>query len=312
MYAKSRGLPDEEGQKRKRTREAINRELDKIRNYVPDVGVFGDSGVGKSTLCNALFGSDIAKVSHTSAGTRSVQRIRVEGRDSYSGIHLFDVPGIGEDPERHAEYLKLYKRLVSWESGNVTDSHHDDGDMPEKPLDLVIWAIDSSSRNYSSSIEAYREVIKPSKCPAVFVLTKAEKIEPHREWDLQNNRPGLTQEKHLNKRIIDISGQFEIPANKIVDVSAIDKYNLEKLVETIVHTLPNESKFSFTREANDEYVNDKSRAEAEEGVWDSIKKKFADMWDTVKYEVYEQAKEEAKKAIPIIAAGIAAWLKRKK
>ena len=311
MYAKSRGLPDEEGQKRKRTREAINKELDKIRNYVPDVGVFGDSGVGKSTLCNALFGSETAKVSHTSAGTRSVQRIPIEGREGSVGIHLFDVPGVGEDPDRHTEYLKLYKRLVSWESGKVADSHYDDGDMPEKSLDLVIWAIDSSSRSLRSSIEAYNEAIKPSHCPTVFVLTKAEKIEPDEEWDKQNNRPGPTQASHLNQRIIDISGQFDISANKIIAVSAKYKYNLEKLVETIVHTLPNESKFSFTREANDEFVTEETRAEAEEGIWESVKNKFFDVWDFVKDDIFEQVTDGLKKAAPAIVAAAFAWFKRK-
>ena len=77
MSDKLSELPDKEDQKRQRIKEAINRELNKIRNYVPDVGIFGDSGVGKSTLCNALFGSETAKVSHTSAGTRTAQRIRV-------------------------------------------------------------------------------------------------------------------------------------------------------------------------------------------------------------------------------------------
>ena len=34
-----------------------------VRTYVPKIGVFGVTGVGKSSLCNALFGSDVAVIS---------------------------------------------------------------------------------------------------------------------------------------------------------------------------------------------------------------------------------------------------------
>ena len=39
--------------------EKIKKEITKIRTYVPKVAIFGDTGVGKSSLCNALFGSHL-------------------------------------------------------------------------------------------------------------------------------------------------------------------------------------------------------------------------------------------------------------
>ena len=36
-------------------RKAIERRISKLRNYSPRIGVFGKTGAGKSSLCNALF-----------------------------------------------------------------------------------------------------------------------------------------------------------------------------------------------------------------------------------------------------------------
>lgn len=74
--------------------EAIKAEISRIRNYTPKVAVFGDTGVGKSSLCNALFGKEIAEISDVEACTRKPQEILLSGSDA--GITLIDVPGIGE------------------------------------------------------------------------------------------------------------------------------------------------------------------------------------------------------------------------
>ncbi|MDD9232520.1 50S ribosome-binding GTPase [Aeromonas hydrophila] len=57
----------------------ISDRIKKIRTYTPKVGVFGNSGVGKSSLCNALFGKDIAKISDVEACTRKPQEILIGG-----------------------------------------------------------------------------------------------------------------------------------------------------------------------------------------------------------------------------------------
>jgi predicted GTPase len=36
------------------TLQAILDKIEQTRNYTPKVGIFGNSGVGKSSLCNAL------------------------------------------------------------------------------------------------------------------------------------------------------------------------------------------------------------------------------------------------------------------
>lgn len=269
--------------------EKIKNEISKIRNYTPKVAIFGDTGVGKSSLCNALFGKNIAEISDVEACTRAPQEILLSGEGN--GITLLDVPGVGEDPQRHAEYRELYKSLLPG-------------------LDLVIWAIKADDRKYATSIEIYQEILKPNleKCPVIFVITQADKIEPHRKWDVQKNEPGEEQVVNLTKKINDISSRFNVSTNKIVAVSANDSWNLVELVNKVVDILPNEKKYSFTREAKEETVSEEAAKNAEIGIFEEIKKKAGEAWDYIKYEATDIIVDKVKEYTPKIAHTFIRWL----
>ena len=271
--------------------ERINAELNRVRNYIPKVGIFGDTGVGKSSLCNALFGKDIAKISNVEACTRHPQEILV-GDKGKGGIVLVDVPGVGEDPARHKEYIELYKSLVP-------------------NLDLVLWAIKSDDRKYLSAIDVYNEVLLPSiqKCPVVFVITQADKIEPYREWNINENKPGPNQEKNIALKANDISSRFNIPTNKIIAISSSDGYNLVELVNRVVEVLPNEKKYSFTREAKEGNVSEEAARNAEKGVFDHIKEYAGKAWDAVKDVVVPVIVESATKVVKHAAKAVVSWFK---
>ena len=271
--------------------ERINAELNRVRNYTPKVGIFGDTGVGKSSLCNALFGKDIAKISNVVACTRHPQEILV-GDKGKGGIVLVDVPGVGEDPARHKEYIELYKSLVP-------------------NLDLVLWAIKSDDRKYLSAIDVYNEVLLPSiqKCPVVFVITQADKIEPYREWNINENKPGPNQEKNIALKANDISSRFNIPTNKIIAISSSDGYNLVELVNRVVEVLPNEKKYSFTREAKEGNVSEEAARNAEKGVFDHIKEYAGKAWDAVKDVVVPVIVESATKVVKHAAKAVVSWFK---
>ena len=261
----------------------IKEEVKRIKNYTPKVGVFGDTGAGKSSLCNALFGKSIAKISSVEACTREPQEIFI-GDSDQAGIKLIDVPGTGEDPERHKEYVDLYKNLV-----------------PE--LDLVLWVIKSDDRKYASGIDVYKEILEPNieKCPVVFVITQVDKIEPYEGWDEIDNKPDPKQECNIQLKINDVSARFDVSTNKIVPVSASKLYNLTRLVSKVVEILPNEKKFSFSREAKEENVTKETRKRAGEGIFYYIKEKVGDAWDFVKDDVVDAVKKYIPNLIDIFS-----------
>lgn len=270
------------------------KEIRKIRTYTPKVGVFGNSGVGKSSLCNALFGQEIAKISDVQACTREPQEILIGDSNGKGGIILVDVPGIGESPERQKEYTELYKSLAP-------------------KLDLILWAIKADDRNYASGLEAYNEISKIENIPSiVFVVTQVDKINPTREWDYEESKPGENQIKNIAIKENDVSRIFNTSTRNIISISTEEsKYNLKELVTLIVKILPNEKKYSFTREAKKENVTEETKIIAEEGLWESIKSFAGKSWDSVKKLVEKEIIETAPKIAENLVGIAFEWIKKK-
>lgn len=275
--------------------QAILDKIEQTRNYTPKVGIFGNSGVGKSSLCNALFGKNVAKISDVEACTREPQSIFIG--TGQTGIELIDLPGIGEDPARQKEYVALYESLA-----------------PE--LDLVLWTIKSDDRNYATGLEAYQRIFGNLEgLPVVFVITQADKTGPSREWNWDSFTPSEKQISNIAVKERDVSRRFDISAKNIISIAVgeenpNEKYNIIELVDLIVEVLPNEKKFSFAREAKEDNLSDESRQSAERGLWDSIKDYAGDAWDTVKDVVVEKLIESAPKVFKAVGAAILGWFKR--
>lgn len=230
----------------RKIREALNH----IKNYTPKVGVFGDTGVGKSSLCNALFGKDIASVSDVEACTREIQEINLQASEQ-GGIILVDVPGLGEDPDRHDEYIKLYDTLV-------------------RELDLLLWVIKADDRKFSTGLDFYKSLEKIN-IEVVFVINQIDKIEPVSEFYRNGEKLSEAQKSNIDRKTQDIVNRFGVERRRVIPVSATYKIGLESLVTVAIQLLPNEKKYAFSREAKKENVSRDAQVEVKRGVLEYLK-----------------------------------------
>ena len=207
-------------------KQSIQRRIKEISGYIPKVGVFGKTGVGKSSLCNALFGQDICSISDVQACTRNPQEVLLTIGNSGQGIKLVDVPGVGEDKKRDNEYDALYKKLI-----------------PE--LDLIFWVFKGDDRANASDEDFYKRLIRPyidAGKPFLAVINQIDKIEPFREWNEEENAPGVRQLKNIKDKCSHVANFLNLPVAQVIPVSANERYGLMELVDAIVHALPNDKK----------------------------------------------------------------------
>lgn len=249
-------------------RDRVTKRIEETLSYEPSVGVFGKTGVGKSSLCNALFGKEVCAISDVEACTREPQEILLNA--GQKGLKLLDVPGAGESRERDKEYAALYKKL-----------------MPE--LDLVLWVLKADDRAFSSDESFYKEVVKPHMeqgKPFFVVLNQVDKVEPFRDWDEETHRPGSKQMENIELKHRSVAGFFDLQMDQIVPVSANERFGLVELIEKIVFALPKEKRITFVREVREENVSHGARESAEKGffehIFDGVKNVVSSAWSGIK------------------------------
>ena len=257
--------------------EKIRNYVNQLRNYKPKVAIIGKSGAGKSSLINALFKSNVSKVSHVDTGTMDVKEF------NFQGIKILDFPGLADlRQENESKFIQLYENKL-------------------RDVDLAIWVISATDRANDADVKAYTRFLKPHKdrMPTIFVLSKCDTfapacggLNPMSKWDYSPFNYGPKAE--VNNLIIEkqsvISRHLQVSTWSVEPIAiSFDKnngkyysYNLDSLVEKIVKILPNEKKYSFTRECHEENVSKKSMRHAEKGLWTSVKEYVGDTWDNVK------------------------------
>lgn len=232
-------------------RQIVDR-INQVNGYEPLVGVFGKTGAGKSSLCNAVFGRDICPISDVGACTRRAQEVRL-GIGS-KGMKLLDVPGVGESDVRDEEYDRLYRE---W--------------LPK--LDLVLWVIKADDRALASDESFYKRLVRPYMevgKPFFIVLNQVDKIEPFREWDEQAHQPGPRQAVNIEEKRRSVAGFFGLPLDQVITVSANERYGLVDLVDKVIHALPREKRVSVLREVQEEYRSKTAREQTRSGMADTI------------------------------------------
>lgn len=230
----------------------ILKRINGVLGYQPAVGVFGKTGAGKSSLCNAVFGKDVCEISDIAGCTRKPQEVILELGGK--GIKLLDVPGVGESNDRDKEYADLYRSL-----------------LPE--LDLVLWVIKGDDRAFSSDETFYKNLVRPyveKGRPFVVVLNQIDKIEPFREWDETVNQPGAKQASNIEQKRKNVAEIFGLPLSCVIPVSANERYGLVNLVDRIVELLPANKKAIVLDSVKADTRSEHSKSEAKDGLLETV------------------------------------------
>lgn len=259
-------------------RDSIARRINGVISYEPVIGIMGKTGAGKSSLCNAIFKGDICAVSDVAACTRETQEMRIQfGKRS---VRLIDIPGVGENAERDAEYEQLYRDL-----------------LPQ--LDLVLWVIKGDDRAFSADEHFYKNVLAPAggEAKTLFVLNQVDKIEPFREWDVVNARPSPSQMQNILDKEAYITQRFGFTDHPVIAVAASEGYNVTHLVEAMVRALPKHAQSGVASQVRDEHKTRTVTEEATEGFGDTVDRVLDDIIDNTLPVPLRVVVKAAKKAV---------------
>lgn len=182
----------------------------------------GKTGYGKSTTLNQLVGEEVFETNDIHGCTRAMQsaEYRFQTAKGQCYFSLADLPGIGEKPELDKRYIALYRQAI-------------------QKAHLAIYFLRADQRDYSIDLLAFSELFKTAseRRKVILVINAVDKIEPlnrclsfELSWE---------QVQSLELKLTQVSAKFDVPEDRIVAVSAIEQFNLDKLIHKIAeHLLP--------------------------------------------------------------------------
>ena len=177
------------------------------------VNILGNPNVGKSTLMNALVGERLSIITSKAQTTRHRIMGIVNGEDFQ--IVYSDTPGILIPQD------KLQEAMMSFVDSALTDA------------DLILYVTEVGEEKLPDN--KYIEKIKATNIPLVIVVNKID----------------LSKQDQLDKIVEMWYSAF--PDSPIIPVSAINKFNIEPLLSTILDLLPEGPEYFPKDQLSDKY-----------------------------------------------------------
>ncbi|WP_220721851.1 GTPase family protein [Citrobacter portucalensis] len=237
-------------------RHMLIKELSQLITYEPVIGIMGKTGAGKSSLCNALFRSEVCAVNAVEACTREPQRIRLRFGQHY--LTLVDLPGVGESQDRDSEYRELYREQ-----------------LPK--LDMVLWVLKADDRAFSVEEMFYQSI--QTRCgstmpPVLWILNQVDKVEPSERWSWRSATPSSTQLENIRRKQQAVASQLGIQKDAVIPVSVKGRYHLAQIVEQMINRLPKQARSPLLPHLHQSYhsapVRETARSSFGETVVDTL------------------------------------------
>ena len=164
-------LTPEERQSLKGNAQGLHKKLSAIESGFLTVGLFGGTGVGKSTLMNALAGSRIASVSHRRPHTEKVLIYRHAQADPLPALALTDVPWQEITHQADAIRQILVCDLPDYDS--IMDEHRQRVLQFQEHLDVLVW-VTSPEKYADGRFYEFLQRVPKAKQNFYFVLNKVD------------------------------------------------------------------------------------------------------------------------------------------
>ncbi len=175
--------------------EEIKRRIKAEQNKPLVVVVMGQTGVGKSSLINALFGINL-KTNDVQPETKFPEKHVEKVADGYE-LWFWDMPGIGESSSADAGYLDDYRQKIL-------------------EADVALWLCHADSRSVTFDVEAIQKILinltdgeqSIIMSKLTFVLSKADLITPE-PWILyKTGKEAILQTSEKTEKLLDAKATY--------------------------------------------------------------------------------------------------------
>ena len=241
----------------------LDERLDNDDLPVANIIVAGKTGTGKSTLINAVFGSDMAA---TGSGKPVTEHI-----DEYENgdipIHIWDTVGLELDSEKTKESIKSIKATIA--SKAETNDQYD-------RIHAIWYCIDSGRNRYEGAEVEFIKELHSIGVPFIIVLTKCTGDED--EVNAFEN-----EIKKINASVgmddIKIVQVLALPQTYRGIPTPIPAFGLDDLVNVTLQLLPSFIKSGFI--AAQRVSQSEKRSECEEIIYSYVQAARKGFWDKV-------------------------------
>lgn len=203
------------------------------------VAVIGQSGVGKSSTLNAVFGLNLP-TSDIEEGTTEIIEKVFPMRDGFN-LSIYDMPGLLQNRKKDGLYEDMYKEI-----------------LPQ--CDVIVYIIKANSRNIGDDCRILKDIVLPI-CNAsaikenlIIAVNKVDTIgqtvapeDPELSWDPFDNKPSEKlwecilkkridiYEKLISENLVLINDKDALKPEQVVFYSAIYEYNIGEVLKAITN-----------------------------------------------------------------------------